>query len=473
MSNGPVAPSAREQEHAARLQSVASGALGTQALLEELLEPSWTLRRAVVAVLASRGQDVIPELSEALRCARDNEARLAGIVDALVASCGNVEAALLPLTADANPAVVCDAIHVLGRRSSEAALPTLKVLVSHVDDNIALAAIEALGSFGGAEVVDTLLSVVGGENFFRTFPAVDALGRTGDPRAVPALLPLLGNGLYAPEAARALGRLGDLSATRPLVEWLARSSEAFARVAAGALVAIHARALERFGTGLAVEQALLRHPQLDALRRRLTASVVRADATEKLALSQLLGWIGEAETAPTLIGLLDAAEPIARAAAAGLSRLGALAEPAMLLALQQEDVTHRRALIPLLGGRVAAREALSSCLRDADATVRALACDALAKIGDPRSVEPIFRLLGDADLRVAQAALSAIQSLGSDTTERLTLAATRASSAAVRRAAFRIVGYFGYDAAFSRVVDGVLDSDDAVRDAATAALATL
>ena len=70
-------------------------------------------------------------------------------------------------------------------------MPALVALSRHADDNVAVAAIEALGRIGGRAAVESLVDAVDSGNFFRTFPAIDVLGRSGDPRAVAPLTALL------------------------------------------------------------------------------------------------------------------------------------------------------------------------------------------------------------------------------------------------------------------------------------------
>ncbi len=190
-----------------RVEALArSGADGVGALLDLLVDPSWAVRRAVVDALAGVGAPGIDGLCEVLLHKRDNEARLAAAVDALVASRGDVDSKMIAMASgDAAPPIVCDAVQVLGRRRVQEAIGLLAKLSTHVDDNVAVGSIEALGRIGGIDTVDALIAAVEARHFFRTFPAIDALGRTGDARAVLPLQNLLADPLYAPEAARALG----------------------------------------------------------------------------------------------------------------------------------------------------------------------------------------------------------------------------------------------------------------------------
>ncbi|MES1175510.1 MAG: HEAT repeat domain-containing protein, partial [Myxococcales bacterium] len=289
-------------------------------------------------------------------------------------------------------------------------------------------------------------------------------------RALPTLLGLVADPLYASEAVRALGRLGDSSAVPMLIEHLSRSPASLVCAIALALESIHEVSERRFGTGIAVERALLASPKVAEVRRQLALALKRADPSEQSALGRTLAWVGEESTVPALLDLLRAPSDVAKVAAASLKRLGAVAEPQLVLALRAAGTELRRVLIPILNGKRAARDELMACLGDEDPTVRALACDALARTSDPAAVPSIFGLLCDPDARVAQAALGAIQSLGSGETKRLALEAARSGDLRLRRAALRVIGYFGYPEGLDALTEGSLSSDEKLRDAAISGL---
>jgi len=324
MSSGMAGQRASEHERLERVSLLARGGLAAlPELIEQLVEPTWAVRRAVVSALSQAEPAAVPLLCQALRLGRENEAKLAGLVDALSASTQDIDEQVLELTRDANPAVVCDAAQILGRRESARAVPVLRQLTRHADDNVALAAVEALGRIGGREALDSLLALTESGNFFRTFPTIDVLGRSGDSRVLPTLLKLATDPLYGTEAVRALGRLADPSTLPALLELLSRAPESLARAIAIALVAIHEHSEQRFGSGIAVERALLASPRVADLRRQMTRGLKRADASEQLALSQALSWIGEESTIPTLLALLSGPAAVAEVAAASLKKLAA------------------------------------------------------------------------------------------------------------------------------------------------------
>jgi HEAT repeat protein len=457
-------------EDRARVEAVEAlarrGAEGLDALVSDLDTPSWAVRRAVIGALARMGTVAIAPLCALLLHRRDSESRLAAIVEVLVASTGEVDEPLIALAESPNPAVVCDMAQVLGRRRSRRAVPLLARLIVHPDDNVAVGAIEALGRIGGGAAVDALLEALGSGNFFRIFPAIDVLGRSGDPSVVTPLLGLLADPFYATEAARALGRTGQEAAVPALVGLLQRGTDAMMRVAAVALVEIHEAQVQLFGGTRVVQTALRARAATEDLGRRLALCLPGADVGEKAALSRLLGWVGGPEAATGLLALLDTESAVARVAASALIELGPEADGPMLQALREGHSARRLVLLPLVARRSLAVPDVVLCLEDRDPAVRALAADTLSRIGDPSAVGALFRHLGDDDQRVAQAAVGAIQSLGSEQTEALALDAARADDPRRRRAALRIISYFGYSRGLDVLLQAMREPDERLRDAA-------
>ncbi|MGD0674807.1 MAG: HEAT repeat domain-containing protein [Polyangiaceae bacterium] len=449
------------------------GQLGAvDALIERLSDRTWTVRRSAVAALARLGAGALDSLCNVLAHRRDDEDRLASAVDALVGSLGDVDDSVLSLLGSQNPAVVCDAAQILGRRRCTRAVPKLAALAVGHDDNVALAAFEAIGRIGGEDAVDLLVSAVHSGNFFRAFPAIDVLGRTGDPRAVAPLSALLNQPHYAIEAARALGRAAQPNSAPTLAALLLKSNDAQVRVAAWALVEVHDRSTDRFGPNRAVLSALA---DLDAsaASRRLTQSLVGADVVESTAICRVLGWLGGRGALSGLMGMLDSDPATAVVAARAISDFGRAAEPFLLAALRESPSERRLLLLPSLSRGVAASPEIIECLRDPHPAVRALACDTIGKIGDVVAIPALFGLLGDTDGRVSQAAVSAIQSLGGLETEQLAIEAAQSDAPGVRRSALRILSYFGWPSGLDLFLEAMNAPDERLRDLAAVGLATI
>ncbi|HXU65644.1 MAG TPA: HEAT repeat domain-containing protein [Polyangia bacterium] len=467
----PLTFSPDELQRAERVDQLAAlGPSSISELIQMLDDPSWPVRRAVVAALAAAGAPALEPLCTVLQTRRDSEARIAATVDALSAFSGDdrVDAAVAALVRNGDPAVLADVAQILGRRRTVSRVPTLVQLTRHADDNVAVAAIEALGRVGGRAAVESLVGAVESGNFFRIFPAIDVLGRSGDPRAVEPLARLLDTPQYAAEAARALGRTGDAAAVAPLARLLSSASGTMVRVAALALTDLQQRHRERFGSDDAIVKDLAvaaAADTSDTTVRQLTRALSGGDIAEQVAICAVLGNIQQPAAAAALSGLLTGPPEVATAAAAALHRLGSSVETQMLNDLRNGDTAKRRALLPLVS-RAAAAGAVAQCLDDQDPEVRALACDALGRLGVTSLVGAIFPLLGDPNPRVSFAAIGAIQSLGSRETERLAIAAARSEDAVVRRAALRILSYFGSASVLDDLLGALNDADERVRESA-------
>jgi HEAT repeat protein len=449
-----------------------AGELGARELVALLDHPSWSVRRAVVANLTSFGDVAIPLLCASLAGERSDETRVAATVDALVAVQGDVETRLLELENAQDPHVVTDVAQILGRRRSLRGVDTLIRLTAHTDDNVAVGAIEALGRVGSPRAVTALLACLESAQFFRVFPAIDVISRTGDPRVVQPLAKLLRDSRYAGEATRALGRTGDRMAILPLSELLGSTHDGTVRVASLALLELRDRHAELYGASALFEQTL-RTVGSDAVVRRLEQCAGKASPGELVAMAMILGALGNSAATPLLERMLLGAPDVAHVAAQSLQQLARAPDgPHVAAALRRADAPGRRALLPLVK-RFRDADVLVECLADRDAGVRALACDALSRIGNASAVPALFARLADDNARVVHAATGALQSLGSHETERLALSAVGSASSGERRAALRIIGYFGYASALAAVQGTLNDADARVREAAIHALAFL
>lgn len=448
---------------------VALGASGVHGLLGMLSDRSWTVRRAVVAGLASLGDDAVGPLCAWLRDVRSSERGIAAAIDALAASRGEgADAAVLALAVHPTPAVVADAAQVLGRREATIAAETLGRLLEHPDDNVAVSGIEALGRLGLGAPVEPLVRTVIGGNFFRAFAAIGVLGSLGDPRVLQPLVGLLHDERYAAEAARALGQTGDRSAIEPLAALLGAPEQSLARVAAVALSNLIELHELRFGASSSFDE--ITRAAIAPHAARLMQLVDQAEPTEQAAICAIIGRLADPVMLPELLRLLDGEPVVAEQAARAIRLMTRQPTPVLRQVLQQADSAHRAVLLPLV---TLPQGVVDEVLDDPDAEVRALACESAARSGDVSAIRQLFSLLADPQARVAQAALTAIIGLGGDHTEELALAAADSENLGVRRAAVRILSALGFRAAYDVFRRVITDADERLRELATYGLAFL
>lgn len=455
-------------EHIDRL--VALGESAVDELIGALSERSWTVRRAAVAALAALGDDAARPLCTWLAEQRSSEHAIAAAVDALSTSIGSTTTGeVIALAKRSRGPVLEDVARILGRRRAFEGVELLRLLLADVNDNIAMAAIEALGAIGGTASIAALVTVIESKNFFRTFPAMQVAARTGDPRVIEPLAALLDDEWYRFEAARALGRTGSALAIAPLGRLLAAEDEpANVRLLALSLAELWTRA-EWSG---AVDHVL------DTMRQRLVPAVPTfvaalhgGDLADRAAIVRVLGAVGGAATVDAIAPLLG--EPELRTLATeAIQRLVRADDGALIRAFSSSDPETRAAALPVVS-TLRAAPAVRKLLADEEPEVRARACDALARIGDTASVKPLFDALGDPSPRVAHAAAAAIQSLGSAETPALAIAAVRDDRPAIRRQALRIIAYQGHDGAYDVVRAAIDDPEPRVAELAVSALASL
>ncbi|HEY0713760.1 MAG TPA: HEAT repeat domain-containing protein, partial [Polyangia bacterium] len=442
-------------------------------LVAALGEPSWTVRRAVVASLSAAGDEAVAPLLANLAGNRTDETVIAANVEALVASTGAVEAALEGLVDHEDPAVVADVAQILGRRQHATAIAPLMRLAAHENDNVAVAAIEGLGRVGSRAAVEALLKTLESPSFFRVFPAIGVLGRSGDPRVVKPLAALLEVQPYVVEAAQALGQTGDKAATVPLAQLLISSTDVeLTAAAAQALATLDEEHRRRYGTSSPVRQTLVAAIDSAAMTTHLLqiAGAVHDAGASKAAICTVLGMLGDARAVPLLLDVALTAGPAQTAALQALREFGEGGSVAIADALARADGEGRKLLLPLVSGKAALPAVLAS-LDDDDAEVRAAACDALARLGAVGSVGVLFEKLADRSAGVVQAAVAAIQSLGSPATEHLAVTKARAPEASVRRWALRILAYFGSLGALEVLLAAMSDPDPRVQESAIQGLA--
>lgn len=450
-------------------QLVVLGGAAVDELIAALSERSWTVRRAVVAALAALGDEAVGPLCAWLETVRSSEHAIAAAVDALAGSVGETATAdVLALARRAHGAVLEDAARILGRRRSFEAVPLLRDLLSHADDNVAMSAIEALGAIGGSASIDALVALIESRNFFRTFPAMQVAARSGDPRVIGPLAALLHDETYRFEAARALGRTGSPLAIAPLAAMLSGADAATVRLVASALDELWSRATWSGAVEHVLETLQVR---LAGTAEAFGGALAGGELAERLAVVRVLGAIGGVDAIDVLAPLLGSAE-LRTAASEAIQRL-ARAEPAALTRAFDSPDAEVRAVALTVVGSARSAPAVRKLLTDEDAEVRARACDALARIGDTGAVRALFTTLGDANPRVAHAAAAAIQSLGTAETPELALAALASSSPNLRRQALRIMAYLGHERAFDVVCAATGDPDLRIAELAVGALAAL
>ena len=409
--------------------STRGGTGGLDQLLAMLDDPSWTVRRAVVAALAALGTPAVAPLVE--RAAR-RSATTRRASPPRSTRCrrvdGDADAALIALLADA-PGRRCSPTspRSWAGAAARSACRRWSPCSRHADDNVAVAAIEALGPHRRPRP-PSIRCVERGRTAATssaTFPAIDVLGRSGDPRAVAPLTRAARPAAATPP--RRPGRSAAPASWRPVAPLVAlpRARGAAPRCASPrSRWAISTRRhRERFGHAGAVDQA---HPRRGGRCRRGAPADARARrrrSAEKAAICVVLGCAARVRDGRrALTGLLDASPSVADAAAARAAGVSAPRPTRRSCAASATGRQRsRRALLPLVTRATGTREIAQ--LPDRSPIPTSAPPPATRWHG---SASPPWwaRCSSCSPTRTrasSHAAVAAIQSLGSRETERLAL----------------------------------------------------
>jgi HEAT repeat protein len=434
-------------------------------LLAALGDESWRVRRAAVEGLARRAApDAIAALLASVRENHQNLALLNSALQVLAMSDVDTLAQLVEFLNDEDADLRIQAALALGEQRDERATPALLRALEDPDTNVRYHAIEALGKLRAPEAADALAGVAETRDFFLAFPALDALARVGDARVAPRVAPLLEDELLREASADVLGHIGDEETVAPLAALL-NTPHAPATTVARALASLHDRYEKLYGEGAHVAD-LTRAAISAAGARNLLDALDESNPGELRPLALVVGWLEGAAVERALTRLLGRADARGEVIEA-LVRHGPRVTDLLIEQLESEDLEIRKSAVVALGriGDARATPALIEALGE-DAELVIPAADALAKIGDSRAFDALLSLVGDSHAAVRQAAVGALNSLGSPEMPGRVIPLLEDADPNVRESAVKIAGYFGYPECADLLLERCRDREERVRRAA-------
>ncbi|MCZ6746582.1 MAG: HEAT repeat domain-containing protein [Acidobacteria bacterium] len=413
------------------------------------------VRRAAIAGLA--GRDPAETLSGLLVALADTE-------DATVrSSAADVlmryrEEALPGLMRALDPVrrrdLTIQVLVIMGKIPSRETVEAVIPLARHADPSVAAAAIGCLGALKDPSCVPTLLSVLDSGERWQTFYAIDALGEVGHAAAVSRLIPLVAEPYYRKAVLRAMGRIGDEAAIRPLVNALVKGTPCPDRTA---LIALN-EMVERARIGGAREVLVNRIvEEIERVRsadlfQGLKDLIGRSDGDRKRYALRALGWCQDQAAIPCMVESL--AEPLIADLAVEALRDLAREHARSILNVAAEavlsaDAIHR--LVEIIGLRrdPAVDSFLRRHLEHEEDIVRQAAAAAMAADPQRDDLEALVCALGDISLLVSQEAVKGLLSLATlsgDMREEVSgrvEGLTASSSAEMRCAALAVIADLG------------------------------
>jgi HEAT repeat protein len=285
------------------------------------------------------------------------------------------------------------AAEALGMISDSRVLPPLRRASKSSDHVVCLAAVGALAKAGGPEVLNDLLPLFKHDDHRLRAAAIGAAARVGCQGHVDALREALGDSSWEVRctAADALGKVKDAS-TIDVLTPLLKDQRPEIRAASAA-------ALGNFGNSRLIEVLVpILTDTESSVHTAAAAALTRIDAD----------WASSGpaqKLAPQLqTALITGSWASRRAAAFALEQLGK----------RQRALDSSGTKIFTRAGR--RREAIlavfTDLLRDADADLRLVAVDSLAKLGGSETRSPLMTALSDVDESVKLVAAQALADLG-------------------------------------------------------------
>jgi HEAT repeat protein len=367
-------------------------------LLSALGDNDWRVRKEAIGLTAELGPE--PDLLTALAKVfepGDNVGLRNAAVEALGAFGGFAVEALSPVVMSLDADGKKLAIEALGRSGEGAALDLLAPLVTDVDPNVRVAALEAVGAIGASRVGDAraLLSTrLDQADPLETLAALEALVTIGAGLPFERVERWLHDPLLEHAALALAAQSGDSRAAGPLLQALlsARGPEAVCALSEYVRTSDAARSsaqTELTQAGEHAERLLLEFLQ----RRDVEVEAARA------ALS-VVGALGVASGAGLAVTWL--ADPRCYPEADhALFALGVSAIPALLHGAESDEVETASACLELLGRLPVeavssdVRRRLATALGSSSPDVVRSALAALTRVGDADCMSALVGLLAD------------------------------------------------------------------------------
>ena len=439
-------------------------------LLGAVADESWPVRQAAADHLcAFEPRVLLPALERALRDGENATERNAAME--IYVKLGDTGVApLLALVKDADEEVRNFAAVMLGTLRHPKGVPALIEALDDADVNVRHAAAASLGQIGAPEAVLPLVRVLQGEAWLQ-YPAIYALGELGDVRATSPLLELLDNELLRGPVMEALGRVADREALPALIPFLHDSDPGLRNAAIRAVVAIEQRATAA-GESLDpnVQEALRRQDLVD----HLLLSLSDEDARNRRTAAITLGWLKEPRAERPLIELLGETglqEYVTHA----LICIGFSDREAYAYGLNHPHDAVRQGTIRCLAWIAPAEgtSLVAPLIHDPSVEVRAEAAAAIGRLGHEDSAMLLFELLADESELIQESAMRALSRMPGGRVLPLLLHALTSSDADVRIRAAETLGMLRDASTAPALIALSRDPRENVRRAAIKALGEL
>jgi HEAT repeat protein len=387
-----------------------SGEICINLLLRAMEDSSWRIRNTAVDILIEEHpvEKYINRLISLLYLENNAGARNSAI-EALVRLNKRSTPFLIEAFNTPNRDVRKFIIDVLGGFKDSRSLPLMLNALKDDDENVRATAIENIGKAGESSVVDALIEIIGSDDVWTAYPAADALGRIGDKKAVAALLKALDKKPLRVPVIKSLSLIGEPDSLRFIIPFLEDHSKIVQEETLRSIEKFYHKGIsEKFITdeikrliGDRALDTLIPHAWSEKPEVRISAILLLGLMKDERAYSPLLEISQEEDF-----------EEDARRAFVFIGK----EKPESLFRLFETDSLYQKRFICEVAVVIASPlyyATFENLLRDDDGHIRSIAVAGLAKIGDPKAIEPIKSLLADPYEDVQEAAVEALSRLGS------------------------------------------------------------
>jgi HEAT repeat protein len=454
------------------LQSISgkSGSPYIELLLKAMEDTSWRVRHTATDILLEEHpvNEYIQGLIKLLYN-EDNAGARNSAIEALVRLNTEVTPYLIEAFDTENRDVRKFIIDVLGEYKDSRSLPLMLSALKDDDENVRATAIEHIGKAGESSVVDALIEIIESDDIWTAYPAADALGRIGDRKAVPALIKALEQKTLKVPALKSLSLITDPDTIRYIVQYLNDPSKSVQEEAITSLARFYHR-----GTG---EDLIISEIKRILGNNALEILLGLAWSTNhKVKVSAIL-ILGLMKDERAYIPLLEMSqeEEFSEDVKKAFVFIGR-DKPESLLPLLETDSLFQKRFICDIAGRIAAPLYFSifeNLLSHEDGHIRSIAAIALSKIGDPRAVGALKRILSDQFVDVQEASVAALSSFREFLAVDEFIEMLRDENRLLRKNAALILGNIGARQAIPALGFALKDSDVEVRKASVHAFASI
>jgi len=308
-------------------------------LVNAVTDSSYRIREEALRGICSFPKDaILPKLEDCLRDHENANIRTAAM-EAFPRYGKEATAYLLPLLKDRDEEVRMFSATILGAIADPAAVESLIEALQDPDENVTHAAAESLGKISDARAVGPLIRCLE-KDFWVQYPAVIALGSIGDLTATRHLIELLDDEMLRDAVIEALGKIGDTAAIPVLARTLSIHDPFIRNNAIASLVCIQ-RMVKPDDTCLTSIKNALNN---DELIDYLIHSLENPDPEVRKNAIIALGWLKETKAVKNLVDLLQDYD-LEEYVVGSLVSIGANAIPFLVEGLQNPDPKIRTSLI--------------------------------------------------------------------------------------------------------------------------------